>query len=64
RTAYTGRTIRIGSHHAGAAYPAGADITMGMELIFEAALTQAEVASVIDSISAYLNAAWGINDLG
>ena len=37
---------------------------MGMELIFEAALTQAEVASVIDSISAYLNAAWGINDLG
>lgn len=64
RTAYTGRTIRIGSHHAGNAYPAGADITMGMELIFEAALTQDEVASVIDSISAYLNAAWGINDLG
>ncbi|WP_256681929.1 hypothetical protein [Klebsiella grimontii] len=63
RTTYTGRTIRIGSHHAGAAYPAGADITMGMELIFEVALTQAEVASVIDSISAYLNAAWSISDV-
>ena len=64
RTTYTDKTIRIGSHHAGAAYPAGADITMGLELIFEVALTQAQVASVIDSVSAYLNAAWGINDLG
>ena len=36
---------------------------MGLELIFEAALTQAQVASVIDSVSEYLNAAWGISDL-
>ncbi|MFR6754033.1 hypothetical protein [Klebsiella michiganensis] len=64
RTAYTDRTIRIGSHHAPAAYPAGANITMGMELIFETALTQAQVASVLDSVSAYLSAAWGITDLG
>lgn len=63
RTAYNDRTIRIGSHHAPAAYPAGAAITMGMELIFETALTQAQVASVLDSISAYLSAAWGITDL-
>lgn len=63
RTAYADRTIRIGSHHAPAAYPAGAAITMGLELIFEAALTQAQVASVIDSVSEYLNAAWGISDL-
>ncbi|VUC83286.1 Uncharacterised protein [Raoultella terrigena] len=63
RTAYADRTIRIGSHHAPAAYPAGANITMGLELIFEAALTQAQVAAVIDSISAYLNAAWRITDL-
>ncbi|MEV8753075.1 hypothetical protein AB0030_15475 [Klebsiella variicola] len=63
RTAYTDKTIRIGSHHAGAAYPAGAEITMGLELIFEVALTQDQVASVIDSVSAYLNAAWGISDL-
>lgn len=64
RTAYTDRTIRIGSHHAPAAYPAGAAITMGMELIFETALTQAQVVSVLDSISAYLSSAWGITDLG
>ncbi|HBY1008390.1 TPA: hypothetical protein MIP48_28280, partial [Klebsiella pneumoniae] len=63
RTAYTDRTIRIGSHHAPAAYPAGAAITMGMELIFETALTQAQVASVLDSVSAYLSSAWGISDL-
>lgn len=35
----------------------------GMELIFETALTQAQVASVLDSVSAYLTAAWGITDL-
>ncbi|MBR7529914.1 hypothetical protein KC248_00860 [Klebsiella michiganensis] len=63
RTAYTDRTIRIGSHHAPAAYPAGANITMGMELIFDVALTQAQVASVLDSVSAYLTAAWLISDV-
>ncbi|EOE6754914.1 TPA: hypothetical protein ACTY22_005437, partial [Klebsiella michiganensis] len=36
-------------------------ITMGMKLIFESAL--ALVASVIDSVTAYLNAACGIADL-
>ena len=63
RTAYANRTIRIGSHHAPAAYPAGANITMGLELIFETALTQTQVASVIDSVSAYLNSAWGVVDI-
>lgn len=59
----TSRTLRIGATALNTNSEQVGDSEVGLVMIYNKALTQAQILEVVDYIAAYLNDAFGINDL-